>query len=150
MANEQNLKNGVATQFKSGEEAARAGAKGGVNSGKVRRRKADLRKIAQSVLDGTFTDKNGKEFTGEGAVLNSILANIANPDSKNWGKAMDLLMQLTGANKSKEELKAAKAQAALLQAKVDLLTSADTSTLDKLDGLLREMRDHANTESETE
>ncbi len=147
MANEQNLK-----PFSDRTEAEQREirSKGGKASGQARRRKADLRKIAQSVLDGTFTDKNGKEFTGEGAVLNSILANIANPDSKNWGKAMDLLMQLTGANKSKEELKAAKAQAALLQAKVDLLTSADTSTLDKLDGLLREMRDHANTESETE
>ena len=147
MANEQNLK---PFSDRTEDEQREIRSKGGKASGQARRRKADLRKIAQSVLDGTFTDKNGKEFTGEGAVLNSILANIANPDSKNWGKAMDLLMQLTGANKSKEELKAAKAQAALLQAKVDLLTSADTSTLDKLDGLLREMRDHANTESETE
>lgn len=149
MANNQNLK-----PFEKGcrtnEEAVEIGRKGGINSGKARRRKADLRKIAQSVLDGTFTDKNGKEFTGEGAVLNSILANIANPDSRNWGKAMDLLIQLTNANKSKEELKAAKAQAAILQAKLDMLTSADTTALDKLDGLLKEMRDHANTESETE
>lgn len=37
MANEQNLKNGVATQFRSGEEAARNGHKGGIRSGEVRR-----------------------------------------------------------------------------------------------------------------
>ena len=37
MANEQNLKKGVATQFRSGEEAARNGAKGGIRSGEVRR-----------------------------------------------------------------------------------------------------------------
>lgn len=37
MANEQNLKNGIATQFRSGEEAARNGKKGGVRSGQVRR-----------------------------------------------------------------------------------------------------------------
>lgn len=147
MANEQNLK---PFSERTEKEQREIRSKGGKASGQARRRKADLRKIAQSVLDGTFTDKNGKEFTGEGAVLNSILANIANPDSKNWGKAMDLLMQLTGANKSKEELKAAKAQAAILQAKLDMLTSADTTALDKLDGLLKEMRDHANTESETE
>ena len=37
MANEKNLQNGKATQFKSGEEAARNGHKGGIRSGEVRR-----------------------------------------------------------------------------------------------------------------
>ena len=37
MANEQNLKNGVATQFRTGEEQARIARKGGIRSGEVRR-----------------------------------------------------------------------------------------------------------------
>lgn len=42
-------------QFKSGEEAAKAGAKGGVNSGKSKRRKASLMRCAQSVLEADIT-----------------------------------------------------------------------------------------------
>lgn len=37
MANEQNLKNGVATQFRTGEEQAKIARKGGIRSGEVRR-----------------------------------------------------------------------------------------------------------------
>jgi hypothetical protein len=37
MANEQNLKKGKATQFRSGEEAVRNGREGGIASGKARR-----------------------------------------------------------------------------------------------------------------
>ena len=154
MANEQNLKNGTATQFKSGEEAAKNGAKGGKASGKARKRKADLRKIAQQVLDGTYTDSNtGAQMTGEELVLNSIVANL-HPNSKHWGKAMDLLVELLGADKSREEKQQIKAQTALLKAKVDVLTGADTSALDRLDAILEEMKNNAehstDSESETE
>ena len=154
MANEQNLINGAATQFGSGEEAAKNGKKGGINSGKARRRKADLRKIAQQVLDGTYTDSNtGAQMTGEELVLNSIVANL-HPNSKHWGKAMDLLVELLGADKSREEKQQIKAQTALLKAKVDVLTGADTSALDRLDAILEGMKNNAerstDTESETE
>lgn len=155
MANEQNLKNGTATQFKSGEEAAKNGAKGGKASGKARKRKADLRKIAQQVLDGTYTDKKtGAQVTGEEIVLNGIVANLADPSCKNWGKAMNLLVELLGADKSREEKQQIKAQTALLKAKVDVLTGADTSALDRLDAILEEMKNNAehstDSESETE
>jgi hypothetical protein len=154
MANEQNLINGAATQFGSGEEAAKNGKKGGINSGKARRRKADLRRMAQDVLDGTYTDKNtGEQITGEELVLNGIVANL-DPNSKNWGKAMDLLVELLGADKSREEKQQIKAQTALLKAKVDVLTGADTSALDRLDAILEGMKNNAerstDTESETE
>ena len=46
MANEQNLENGKATQFRSGEEAARNGQLGGIASGAARRRKRSLRDAA--------------------------------------------------------------------------------------------------------
>lgn len=48
MANEQNLK--PAAHPLTVEEAS----KGGKNSGKTRRRKADLRRMAQEVLDSTL------------------------------------------------------------------------------------------------
>lgn len=152
MANEQNLKNGVATQFKSGEEAAKSGAKGGKASGKARKRKADLRRMAQEVLDGTYKDRRGNEITGEEAVIRGLVANLTDPQGKNWGKAMDLLVVLLGANKSREEKQQIKAQTALTKAKVDMLTGADTSALDRLDAILGAMKNNAehSTDSESE
>ena len=97
MANEKNLK---PCEYKLSREEAK---RGGIASGKARREKADLRKMAQSILDGTFTDKNGKQFSGLEMVLNSLLANLANSGGKNWGKAMEILLQLTGANMSPEQ-----------------------------------------------
>lgn len=152
MANEHNLKNGAATQFKSGEEAAKSGAKGGKASGKARKRKADLRRMAQEVLDGTYKDRQGNEITGEEAVIRGLVANLTDPQGKNWGKAMDLLVTLLGANKSREEKQQIKAQTALTKAKVDMLTGADTSALDRLDAILGAMKNNAehSTDSESE
>lgn len=50
MANEQNLIRGIPTQFKSGEQAANAGRKGGIASGAARRRKRSLREAADLYL----------------------------------------------------------------------------------------------------
>lgn len=149
MANEQNL-----TPFekncRSSEEAVKNGRKGGINSGKARKRKADLRRMAQEVLDGTYKDRRGNEITGEEAVIRGLVANLTDPQGKNWGKAMDLLVVLLGANKSREEKQQIKAQTALIKAKTGLITNEDTSALDKLDGILREMRSNAESNTDTE
>lgn len=144
MANEQNLKT------PSTSEARERGSKGGINSGKARRRKADLRRMAQEVLDGTYKDRRGNEITGEEAVIRGLVANLTDPQGKNWGKAMDLLVTLLGANKSREEKQQIKAQTALIKAKTGLITNEDTSALDKLDGILREMRSNAESNTDTE
>ena len=133
MANEQNLKT------PSVSEARERGRKGGINSGKARKRKADLRKMAQQVLDGTYTDKHGKEFTGEEAVIQGLVANLADPKGKNWGKAMDLLVQLLSDNKSREEKQLLKAQTELAKAKVELMNTSDDSVLEKLDDVLKQI-----------
>lgn len=112
MANEQNLK--PAAHPLTVEEAS----KGGTNSGKARKRKANLRKMAQQVLDGTFNDKNGKQFTGEEAVIQGLVANLADPKGKNWGKAMELMIRLLEADKSNEEKQKLKAEVELLKAKI--------------------------------
>ena len=135
MANEQNLKT------PSASEARERGSKGGINSGKARRRKADLRKIAQQVLDGTYTDSNtGAQMTGEELVLNSIVANL-HPNSKHWGKAMDLLVELLGADKSREEKQQIKAQIALIKAKAELLTVSDEGKNGKLAELIEGLKE---------
>lgn len=52
MANEQNLKKGKATQFKSGDNAVSNGRKGGLANGKHHRENRTTRQILKTVLDG--------------------------------------------------------------------------------------------------
>ena len=150
MANEQNLT--PFTSEQSREEAVKNGKKGGVNSGKARKRKADLRKMAQQVLDGTFKDKNGVEFTGEEAIIQGLVANLASPNSKNWGKAMELLIKLSGADKSREENQKLKAEVALLKAKIKQIeqigAGIDVEDLSSLVGLLN--RGDTNNDEDTD
>ena len=49
--NEENLKKGEPFRFRSGEEAAKAGQKGGIASGESRRRKKAMRDTAKMILD---------------------------------------------------------------------------------------------------
>lgn len=125
-------------------------SKGGKASGRARREKANLRKLAQQVLDDSYKDSSGNEYTGAELFVRGLVSNLANPDGKNWSKTMDLLITLTGAGKSKEEIEAIKAQAKLTMAKVDLMTGSDTSAIDKLDEILKEMRENADSEPKTE
>lgn len=133
MANEQNLK--PAAHPLTVEEQS----KGGKASGKARKRKADLRRMAQEVLDGTYKDRRGNEITGEEAVIRGLVANLTDPQGKNWGKAMDLLVELLGAKQSREEKQHLKAQTALIKAKAELLNVSDDSVLEKLDDVLKQI-----------
>ena len=51
MANEENLKKGKATQFKSGEQAVKNGKKGGIASGIAKREKKTVQKILSDYLE---------------------------------------------------------------------------------------------------
>ena len=61
MANEENLKKGKATQFQSGEEAAKSGQKGGVASGASRRRRKAMKQAVNTLL-GAGLDTSEGEF----------------------------------------------------------------------------------------
>lgn len=85
MANEANLEKGKATQFKSGEEAVRAGRAGGIASGKSKREKGNLRALAQLWLETEVTkDKNGEPMTGGQFMLAVAAKEIAKGNSKFW------------------------------------------------------------------
>lgn len=100
---------------RSKEEARENGKKGGKASGESRRRKADMRKLAQDILDNTYKTKTGQEVTGAELVVQTIMANLADPKGRNWAKAMDLLVELTGADKSADEKARIKAEAKMAQ-----------------------------------
>ena len=59
MANNENLKRGAATQFRSGEEAVRTGQKGGVASGRRRRDRRTFRETLLELLALPDIDRNG-------------------------------------------------------------------------------------------
>lgn len=119
MANKDNLRE-LTT-----EEARKIGKKGGIASGKARRKKADLRQMAQDILSGTYTDVNGKTVSGEELIINTLLVNLSNPNGKNWGKALDTLIELTGAKRAAEDLAKIKAETEVLKAKAALLKGED-------------------------
>ena len=85
MANEQNLKKGKATQFKSGEEAAKAGRKGGIASGGAKRERANLRKMLQVALESDdFKDKFGNKMTGAELMVKVAFKEMAKGNPKYW------------------------------------------------------------------
>ncbi len=118
--NDDNIK-GYGFDERTAEEQREIARKGGKASGVARRRKADLRRMAQDILDGTYTDKNGKPFTGADLIQNGLMQNLSNPNSKNWGKAMDIFIQLTGANMSPEQKAKLKAETQLAKAKANAI-----------------------------
>ena len=72
--NEQNL---IPTTERTKDEVREITTKGGINSGKARRKKADMRKAVQSMLDNTYSDSSGKELSGA-EVMALKLFKIAN------------------------------------------------------------------------
>lgn len=54
--NDKNLKNGKATQFRTGEEQVKIAKKGGKASGRKRREQKTVRDILSAVLDGKIKD----------------------------------------------------------------------------------------------
>lgn len=65
--NDENLKKGEATQFKSGEEAAKNGRAGGIASGEARQRRKTYREIAMEI--GRLPSDELKSMTNDEAVM---------------------------------------------------------------------------------
>lgn len=70
---------------RSKDEAREISRKGGINSGKARREKADLRKQAQLWLETDVThDKNGNPMTGAQMMMAVAAKEIAKGNPKFW------------------------------------------------------------------
>lgn len=81
----ENLKKGKATRFKSGEEAVKSGRKGGIASGKAKREKADFRKKCQIWMETEVAkDKNGNPLTGADLMVAVAGKEIKNGSAKFW------------------------------------------------------------------
>lgn len=113
VANEENLRNGVLTQFRSGEEAARNGRKGGIKSGEARRRKAAMRDTMnrcltmQAHVDG-LSDvliADGGESTYEEIITMAIINQAAMGDVKAYNAIMKVVGQTDKSEADLEEQK---------------------------------------------
>lgn len=145
MANEQNLI--PQAHALTVEEAS----KGGKKSGESRRRNAGIRKRLRNALNDSYTDKQtGKEIQGAEGIVLALMSKALNKKDKDQLNAIKYILSVLGEDKPEIEIQRQEAETKLIQAKVDMLTGADTTALDKLDELLKEQKDNANTERETE
>lgn len=103
MANEKNLENGLSTQFRSGEEAARNGQKGGIASGAARRRKRSLKEAADLYLslpvsDKRVWDKISRQYVDPEDIDNqmAIIVGLSKAAARGDPKAAKVLFDVLG------------------------------------------------------
>lgn len=107
--------------------------KGGINSGKSRRKKADMRKAVQSMLDNTYKDdRNGKELSGAEVMALKLFKIATNEKDKNCIAAIKLIIELTGQNKDTLTDKKTKTEIKLLEARIKALSGLDETESKKL------------------
>ena len=145
MANEQNLK-----PVRTKREARERGRNGGKASGAVRRRKADFRRTLNMFLTAEIDSEEWKpdlEALGVECTLESALnmAMIKEGLSGNV-KAYEAIAKYAGqSDKSDEDIRNREADTELKQARKQVVTGENETeeALDKLDSILKEMRDNA-------
>lgn len=109
MANDQNLNNGVTTQFRTGEEQARIAKKGGIASGQARRRKKTLSELAKMIAENPAPAAAKKKLAKMG-IADEDANNMAVVANSLYKKAVDGNIQaiekweqLTAASKDDDE-----------------------------------------------
>lgn len=145
MANEQNLK-----PVRTKREARERGRNGDKASGAVRRRKADFRRTLNMLLTAEIDSEEWKpvlEALGVECTLESALnmAMIKEGLSGNV-KAYEAIAKYAGqSDKSDEDIRNREADTELKQARKQVVTGENETeeALDKLDSILKEMRDNA-------
>ena len=109
------------------EDERRAMArKAGQASGEARKRKANVRRTVQGILDGTYTDKNGTKKTGAEIAAIALYKVATDPRHKQFVQAQRLMYELTGQDLSpadrkriRLDLKTRELENELLQKKID-------------------------------
>ena len=103
MANEENLKKGKDTQFRTGEEQVKIAQKGGKKSGEVRSMNAEMRKRLEQIVKMTLkegkADKIKNLADAKGAnltVSDALLVKLVTMALSGNIKAMNKLIELIG------------------------------------------------------
>ena len=103
--NDENLKKGVRTQFKSGEDAAKNGAKGGKVAQANRKKRKELKEAMIAMLDAKYPDKQGNTHTGTEIIVTELFKAATDRKSRNYNRSLDQLLALTGLGLTEEDVK---------------------------------------------
>lgn len=145
MANEENLKNGERTQFRTGEEQAKIAKKGGKASGAARRKKKAMKQAAAALLNMNISDAKGdavnmvrnrlrsfgyddEDATFQDAMLVSVMIKALRGDVQASQFIRDTAGQSPALDIRKEELKLKKAE---LKLKKDALLGGEKNDRDE-------------------
>lgn len=126
--NEENL---IPLSERTKSEQREIARQGGISSGKSRRKKADMRKAVQDILDGNFTLSN-EQITGAEAMAKKLFALAMEKNGKQNIAAIKLIIELTGQNKDTLTDKKTKAEIKLLETKIKALSGLDETESKKL------------------
>ena len=141
MANSKNLVKGDAAHSLTAEEQSIGGKK----SGETRRKKADMRKAVENILNSEYSVKGSEEkISGIDALALNLFKIAQDTKNKQCISATRLLLEIYGQDKSPMEQKMAKAQLDILKAKAKLLKGGDENTFKKLDDILASLENTAN------
>ncbi len=113
-----NLKKGKATQFKTGEKQAAIAKKGGIASGKAKRRKKLLKECLDELLEKDYVDKKGNKASGAEALASTLFKKALAGDLK----AFELVRDTAG------------------QKPIDkiMVADVDQETMDSVDQMVKE------------
>lgn len=115
MANEENLKR------LSPSEARENGRKGGVKSAEARRKKRDIKKTLEALMNDTIKDKeSGAEYTREEAMALTLFSIALDRKHKQCIQAQSLIYRLTGQDQTTEDKKKTKLMLKQLEKDIEL------------------------------
>lgn len=160
LANEENLKKGEPFRFRSGEEAAEAGRKGGIKSGETRRKQRTMRQAAKMMLDMPIKGYpelvqrlkgmgiSEEDLTFQMAVMSSMMAKAMQGNAK----AAAFLRDTAGENPSlemrREELEHRKAEFEYKKQIDEELRNKEESTSTLADAIEEAYRDRMEAEND--
>ena len=117
MANEKNL---VPNSARTPEERRENAKKAGVASGAARRKKRDIKKSLEALMDGTYTTENGEKTDGIGFLASTLFKIATDPKHKQVIKAQQLIFELLDMDKGADDKKRIKQALKLQEQEIEL------------------------------
>lgn len=93
---------------KTASEQREIAKKGGQASGAARRKKRDMKKLLETLLDDKIKDKDGNEYTRAEAMALTLTAIALDKKDKKCLEAQRMILNLTGQDQSTEDKKKTK------------------------------------------
>ena len=106
---------------KTASEQREIAKKGGQASGAARRKKRDIKKLLETLLDDKIKDKDGKEYTRAEAMALTLTAIALDKRDKKCLEAQRMILKLTGQDQRTEDKKKTKLILKQLEKNIELI-----------------------------